>query len=142
MRALVAAVLLIGLPSAARAQDTDDLQSTFRVVSALWARSDAAALVRQMAPGGVSIDVGDGPMGPLADRQASALLRQLFGEGETVGIRPGMLERVGGRPARGFGAIVWTTLPRGTQVPVRRTVYFGLEWIDGAWRVSEIRLIH
>jgi hypothetical protein len=141
MRSLVAALALLCLPSAVSGQDADDLQSTFRVVARQWAGSDASGLVRHLDPTGVSIDVGDGPMGPLSDRQASALLRQLFDQGETVNVEAGMLERVGGRPPRGFGAITWTTRPRGTEVPIRRTVYFGLEWVDGAWRVAEIRLI-
>jgi hypothetical protein len=141
MKSLVAFLALLCLPAAVSGQEVDDLQTTFRAVARHWASSNASGLVRHLDPAGVSIDVGDGPMGPLSDRQASALLRQLFDQGETVNVEAGMLERVGGRPPRGFGAISWTTRPRGTEVPVRRTVYFGLEWIENAWRVSEIRLI-
>ena len=141
MSRFFALLALLVLPSAALAQDVDDLQSAFRSMSSRWARSDASGLVRHLAPEGVSIDVSDGPMGPLSERQAAALLRQLFDQGETVSVESGMLERVGGTPPRAFGAITWITRPRGTQVPVRRTVYFGLEWVDGAWKVADIRLI-
>ena len=141
MRTLLVAIVLLLQPYAAAAQGSDDLPAAFRSVAGLWARGDAGGLVRHMAPEGVSIDVSDGPMGPLNGRQASALLRQLFEQGETVGVQTGMLERVGGRPPRAFGAITWITRPEGTRVPVRRTVYFGLEWAGGGWKVSEIRLI-
>lgn len=133
---------LLAAPSLAHAQSRgDDLETAFRSVAGLWARGDASGLVRYMAPAGLSIDVADGPMGPLNHRQAAALLRQLFDQGENVGVQTGMLERVGGTPPRGFGAITWITRPEGTRVPVRRTVYFGLAQTDGGWRVTEIRLI-
>ena len=141
MRTLVAVLALLAMPGAVAAQDAGNLAGTFRAVAGQWARGDAAGVVRNLAPAGVSIDVGDGTMGPLSERQASALLRQLFDQGETVGVQAGMLERVGGRPPRGFGAITWITRPEGTRVPLRRTVYFGLDWTDGRWRVAEIRLI-
>jgi len=141
MRTLVAVLALLAMPGAVAAQDAGNLAGTFRAVAGQWARGDAAGVVRNLAPAGVSIDVGDGTMGPLSERQASALLRQLFDQGETVDVQATTLQEVGGRPPRAFGAVVWTTRPRGTQVPVLRTVYFGLEWIAGAWRVSEIRLI-
>ena len=143
MRRVLAVGLALGLvPVGVAAQSAqEDLRPAFRNVAMQWARSDASGMVRLMAPGGVSIDVSDGPMGPLNERQASALLRQLFEQGETVGVTLGMLERVGGSPPRAFGAITWTTRPRGTRVPVARTVYFELRWIRDAWKVSEIRLI-
>ena len=132
--------LICVLPVPVRAQD-DGLEGAFARFAGMWARGDADDLARLMPEGGVIINVGDGPMGPLNGRQAAALLRQLFEQGETVGVQAGMLERVGGRPPRGFGAITWITRPEGTRVPLRRTVYFGLTWVDGAWRVAEIRLI-
>ena len=142
MRRLLAVFALCALPAAGAAQATQsDLQSSFRAVALQWARGDASAVVRHMTPGGLSIDVSQGPMGPLGARQAAALLRQLFEQGETVGVTFGMLERVGGTPPRAFGAITWTTRPHGTQVPIERTVYFGLQWLGNDWRVSEIRLI-
>lgn len=142
MRRFLAVLALSALPAAAAAQTSQaDLQSSFRAVAMQWARGDASGVARHMTPGGLSIDVSDGPMGLLSERQASALLRQLFEQGETVGVTFGMLERVGGSPPRAFGAITWTTRPRGTQVPIERTVYFGLQWLGDAWRVSEIRLI-
>ena len=132
---------LWALPAHAFAQQRDELDATFRAVASQWGRGSAVGVVRHIAPAGVSIDVSDGPMGPLGGRQAEALLRQLFDQGETTGVQIGMLERVGGRPPRAFGAITWILRPEGTLVPVRRTVYFGLEWNEGAWRVAEIRLI-
>ncbi|HEX6639699.1 MAG TPA: hypothetical protein VF215_01230 [Thermoanaerobaculia bacterium] len=141
MKRLLVLLALLGLPAVAAAQSSDDLPAAFRAVAGLWARGDANGLVRYMAPQGLSIDVSDGPMGPLNGRQTAALLRQLFEQGETVGVQTGMLERVGGRPPRAFGAITWITRPEGTRVPVRRTVYFGLEWANGGWKVAEIRLI-
>lgn len=142
MKRLLLLLVLIAAPASTLAQTRgDDLEMAFRAVAGLWARGDANGLARYMAPAGLSIDVADGPMGPLNHRQSTALLRQLFEQGENVGVQTGMLERVGGNPPRGFGAITWITRPDGTRVPVRRTVYFGLEWIDGGWKVTEIRLI-
>ena len=141
MRRLLLALALAVIPSLGSAQGGDDLRTAFRYVAFDWARADAGAVVRQMVPSGILIDASDGRMGPLTDRQATAVLRQLFDEGETVSVDIVMLERVGGRPPRGFASIIWTTRPRGTEVPLRRTVYFGLQLIDGSWRVSEIRLI-
>ena len=141
MRQLPFVLALLLLPCAVGAQSSDDLSSTFRAVAGSWARGDETGLVRHIASRGLSIDLSDGPMGPLNNRQTAALLRQLFGQGETVGVQPGMLQRVGGSPPRAFAAISWITRPEGTRVPVRRTVYFGLEWADDAWKVTEIRLI-
>jgi len=141
MRTFLAVLLCAVVPATGSAQERDDLISTFHAVATNWARSDADGVLRYMTPSGVSMDVSDGPMGPLGERQAEALLRQLFDQGETVRVETGMLEQVGGTPARAFGAITWTTRPEGTRVPVERTVYFGLEWTRGAWRVAEIRLI-
>jgi hypothetical protein len=132
----------LAAPSPAAAQrDNDDLQSTFRAVANAWARQDPSVVVRHIAPGGVSIDASDGPMGPMGERQAIAMLRRIFSAGQTVSVQTGMLERVGGQPPRAFGSITWVTRPEGTQVPVRRTVYFGLELTSAGWKVSEIRLI-
>ena len=143
MTRLCLALALCASPISAAAQSGphDNLNVVFRSISTTWARDHARGLARFLAPEGVSIDVSDGPMGPLNERQAVALLRQVFDQGETVAVHAGMLERVGGTPPRAFGAITWVTLPVGTQLPVRRTVYFGLEFIDGGWRISEIRLI-
>ena len=141
MRRALAVLALVLVPSLATGQRSDDLRSAFREVAFDWARADAGAVVRHMVPTGILIDASDGRMGPLSDRQATALLRQLFEQGETVSVDIVMLESVGGRPPRGFASIIWTTRPRGTEVPVRRTVYFGLQLIDGVWRISEIRLI-
>lgn len=142
MRRLVAALALSALPTVAVAQsENDGLQVAAHQIAQAWGRASVDGVVRHVASAGVSIDVADGPMGPLNERQASALLRQLFEEGETVAVQQRMLERVGGQPPRAFAAIVWTTRPRGTRLPVRRMVYFGLDRIDGFWRISEIRLI-
>lgn len=141
MRRFAIVLALLLAPSLGAAQRSDDLRNSFREVAFDWARADAGAVVRHMVPDGIIIDASDGRMGPLTDRQATALLRQLFDLGETVSVDIVMLERVGGRPPRGFASMIWTTRPRGTEVPVRRTVYFGLQLIDSRWRVSEIRLI-
>lgn len=140
MSRILAALALVLLPSLAAAQG-EDLRTAFRDVATQWAREDAGAVVRHMVPGGLLIDASDGRMGPLTGRQATAVLRQLFEQGETVDVDIVMVERVGGVPPRGFASISWTTRPRGTEVPVRRTVYFGLQQLGGDWRVSEIRLI-
>ena len=141
--ATLALVALLALPPALEAQSGphDNLNVVFRSISTTWARDNASGLARFLSPRGVSIDVSDGPMGPLGERQAVALLRQVFDQGETMAVHAGMLERVGGSPPRAFGAITWVVLPVGTQLPVRRTVYFGLELDDEGWRISEIRLI-
>lgn len=143
MTRLLVSLALCALPGSAIAQSSshDNLNIVFRSISSAWARDNADGLARFLAPAGVSIDVSDGPMGPLSERQSVALLRQMFDQGETLSVHAGMLEVVGGSPPRAFGAITWVTLPVGTRLPVRRTVYFGLEFMRGGWRISEIRLI-
>ena len=141
MTRILAALALALLPSFAAAQRGDELRTSFREVATQWSREDAGAIVRRMVPGGLLIDAADGRMGPLTERQATAVLRQLFEQGETVDVDVVMVERVGGVPPRGFASIAWTTRPRGTEVPVSRTVYFGLQQLGGTWRLSEIRLI-
>lgn len=143
MRRLAASLVLLAIPVAVSAQDPQNraLGDTFRSVARQWATSSPNAVARHLSPEGVQVDLSGGPMGPLGERQATALLRQLFEEDETVRVELALLQRVGGNPPRAYGSIIWLTRPRGTEALVRRTVYFGLQWVRGAWMISEIRLI-
>lgn len=134
----LAAVCLLALAARAHAQDLDQVLDNF---AAAWARGDAGAIARLAARNGLSIDLGGSPVGPLSPRQAAALLRRIFEDRETVVIRAGMAQVVGGDPPRAFGEVAWATRSRGTTIPERATVFLALVREDGHWRITQIRLL-
>jgi len=141
-RHLPALTLLLGAllcaPAPAAAQ-RDDLVQVYASVTSAWARGSAGSVADLSLQ--ASVDIGDGPMGPLGSRQVAAMLRRVFDDVETVSVSRGMLERVGGNPPRAFGSINWVARAEGTAQPVRRTVYFALTQTPSGWRVTEIRVL-
>jgi hypothetical protein len=68
-------------------------------------------------------------------------LKSVFERVETVSAEVGRAQEVEGDPRRAFVEITWVTKARGTSIPERTKVFFGLI-IDGdSWRITEIRLI-
>jgi hypothetical protein len=136
---LVAAVLLAAVaPSALHAQDLDAVVN--RVTSA-WSRGDVSAIARLAANGGMSLDVDGVAVGPVAARQATAVLRRLFDAFETDAVQRGMTRTAGGSPQRAFSELAWTARVRGTSISQRRTVFVAYVREDDGWRISQIRLM-
>lgn len=134
---LALALLVAGtLPVAAQ-----DLSAALQRVASSWHRGDAGSIIALAAEGGISLDVDGGSVGPLAGRQAAAVLRRVFDDRESVTAAPRMSRTVGGSPARGFGEITWTTRVRGTTIPERATLFVAFVRERDAWRVTEIRLM-
>lgn len=137
--AAAGALLLLTFFAPAPAHAQDDLARAYSRVTREWARGNASGVAALTA--NASLDLHDGPLGPLGTRQVGAVLRRLFDNMETVEVQRGMLERVGGTPPRAFGSITWTVRVNGTEQPRRHTVYFALARIGEEWLVTEIRLI-
>jgi hypothetical protein len=136
---LAAAMLVAALaPAPARAQDLDAVVN--RVVSA-WARGDVGAITRLASREGVSLDVDGAAVGPVATRQASAVLRRVFDAVETDAVQRGITRTAGGSPQRAFSEIAWTARVRGTSIAQRRTVFVAYVREEGGWRISQIRLM-
>jgi len=137
-RALV--VMFAGIASAVPAT----AQSLERVVERFadtWARGDAAALTALASKKGVAFDIDGKPMGPVASRQASAVLRRVFNERETVQVRILFQEVVGGQPPLAFAEINWMTRVHGTTIPEKTTVFVALVLEEDRWRVTQIRFV-
>ena len=138
LRAL--AVVIAGAACAVpvRAQNLESVVERF---ANTWARGDAAALTALASKKGVAFDIDGKPMGPVATRQASAVLRRLFNERETVDVRILFQEVVGGQPPLAFAEINWMTRVHGTTIPEKTTVFVALVLEDDRWRVTQIRFV-
>ncbi|HSJ24592.1 MAG TPA: hypothetical protein VK929_07995 [Longimicrobiales bacterium] len=110
-------------------------------IAAAWHRGDAGTITGLGAQAGISLDVDGRPVGPLPARQASAVLRRVFDERESVSVRTVMTRTSGGAPARAFGEVAWTVRARGTTIPETARLFVAFVLEDGRWRVTEIRLI-
>lgn len=136
---LLALVVPRGL---AAQQEPAPLASFVATVARHWADGDADALV-ELAPedGRILLDLaGEGP-GEVQPRNAAAALRRLFGERETVSVRPTGATISGGTPLRGFGELAWVARPRGVSETLSSVVYVGTVWERGAWRIRELRVL-
>jgi hypothetical protein len=129
-------IVLLRAPAAAQ-----DLTPALQRVAAAWHNGDARAVAALGAEAGISLDVDGSTVGPLGPRQAAAVLRRVFGDRESVSAAPRVSRTVGGDPARAFGEITWTTRARGTTIPERATLFVAFVQEDGAWRITEIRLM-
>lgn len=138
--AALAALFLLASVGAAGAQEAD-LDQVLSRLAASWARGDAAALAALGARAGLSLDVDGEPVGPLAPRQAAAVLRRIFEERETITLRHGMAQLVGGTPLRAFGELAWVMRAHGTTIPERATIFLALVREDDDWRITQIRLL-
>ena len=124
--------------SVAQAQRLDDIVLHF---ADAWAHGDARALVALSAREGISIETRDARSGPLGSRQAVAVLRRHFEERETISIRPGMMQVVGGTPRRAFCEITWITRAPDTTEPERATIFVELVLAEERWQITQIRLL-
>ena len=141
----LAMLLALVAPSGAAAQQqgsASSLSGFVATVARLWADGQADALV-ELAPddGRILLDLaGEGP-GEVQPRNAAAALRRLFGERETVTVRPTGATVSGGTPLRGFGELTWVARPRGVSETLSSVVYIGGVWEGGAWRIRELRVL-
>jgi hypothetical protein len=133
---VASALLLAAVPAHAQ-----ELQQVLDQAAGALHRGDAGALARLAAGSGMSVDVDGRAVGPLARRQAAAVIRRLFEDRESVGARTTMSRVVGGDPPRAFGEISWTMRVRGTTIPVRSNVFVALVREGDRWRITEIRLL-
>lgn len=132
-------VLLIA-PRPVRAQEAE-LQHVLDSIAASWAQGDAADVIKYAVRSGISLDMKEGAVGPLPARQAVAMLRRFFTEFETVSVRPSEAEVTGGRPEQGYGELSWVVRAHGATVPELARVFIALVKENGAWRVTQIRLM-
>lgn len=147
-RLLMLCLLLasLGLPAALPAQEDPSppapLEEFVGRVVLLWASGDAGGIAN-LAPadGRMVLDVGGANGGAVQARHVAAALRALFTDRENVSVRPTRVTVAGGTPMRGFGEIVWVSRSRGVTVPRSATVYIGMIWEAGAWRVHELRIM-
>lgn len=120
------------------AQRLDDIVD---IIAFAWSHGEARALVAMGARDGIYIETPDGRMGPLGVRQAAAVLRKLFDDRETISIRPGMTQVVGGSPRRAFSEITWITRAPDTTQQERLTVFLELVLENDRWHITQIRLL-
>lgn len=133
----------LALPGALSAQGrAAPLEAFAATVARHWAAGDASAL-SELAPedGSIVLALGTGEPGALRERHVAAALRDLFGDRETVSVRPAQVTLSGGEPVRGFGELTWVSRPRGVTRPVTSTVYVGAVLERGAWRIRELRVL-
>lgn len=134
------AVVLAGAAFAAPA-GAQNLERVVERFADHWARGDASALTSLASKKGVSFDIDGKPLGPVATRQASAVLRRVFNDYETVQVRILFREIVGGEPPLAFAEINWLTRVHGTTIPEKTTVFVALVLEEDHWRVTQIRFV-
>lgn len=126
----------------AQQNSASSLAGFVATVARLWADGDADALV-ELAPDDARILLdlaGEGP-GEVQPRNAAAALRRLFGDRETVTVRPTGATVSGGTPLRGFGELTWVARPQGVSETLSSVVYVGAVWENGTWRIRELRVL-
>ena len=142
MRARLCAPLLVALllldAAPARAQRLDDI---VEIIAFAWSHADSRTVVAMGAREGIKIEFRDARMGPLGARQAHAVLRRVFDERETVSIRPGMVQTVGGTPRRAFGEFTWISRMPDTTQSEHLTVFLEFIYEGDRWRITQIRML-
>jgi hypothetical protein len=124
--------------SSAHAQRLEDI---VEIIAFAWSHGDVRTVVAMGANQGIQFETREGRMGPLGDRQASAVLRRLFADRQTVSTRPGMVQMVGGQPRRAFGEVTWITRAPDTTESERLTVLLELVFEGDRWRITQIRML-
>ena len=138
MKTLLAAVwLLLGPASAGHAQSVEAVMDQF---ASYWASGDASSIAGLAAENGITLDLQRKHSGRLRERQAAAVLRNLFEQLETIQVRRSAPQKVEGQPPRAFGEVTWMMQPRGTTIPERVTVFVAWVLQKDRWRITEIRL--
>lgn len=131
-------VLALTKTSAAHAQRLDDIVD---IITFAWQHGDAKALIAMSARDGIAIETPNGRSGPMGARQAIAVLRRVFVERETVSLKGGMTQIVGGSPKRAFTAMSWTVRAPDTTQAERYTIYLELVSEGERWYITQIRIL-
>lgn len=137
----IALTVVAILALTAQHASAQDLKPVLQRVAAAWHRGDVGSITALGAHGGMTLHVEGNAVGPVGPRQASAILRRVFQDRESVSAGSNNGRTVGGEPARAFGEIIWTTRARGTTIPERVTVFIAFVREDDTWRITEIRLM-
>jgi hypothetical protein len=148
MRRRLLPLLLLALalpaPRALAAQGRPaPLEGFVASVARLWADGNAGGIAA-LAPadGRIVLDLGTGQAEAVEARHAAAALRDLFGGRTTLSVRAAQVTVAGGDPLRGFGELSWISRPRGVTDNESTSVYLGVVWEPGGWRVRELRVLH
>lgn len=140
--ALLALLFVPGAPLRGQQQGEPRLETFVSHVARLWAAEDADGLARLAPAGGkMVLEVGGEGAGPVQARHVAAALRTLFADRESVSVRPARVTVAGGQPLQGFGELVWLSRSRGVSAARNSTVYVGVVWEDGEWRIRELRVL-
>lgn len=131
-------VIALTKTSTAHAQRLDDIVD---IIAFAWSHGDAKALVAMGAREGIAIETPDSRSGPVGARQAVAVLRRIFGDRQTVALRQGMVQVVGGSPRRAFAEITWIARAPDTTQPERYTIYLELVLEGERWHITQIRML-
>jgi len=131
-------LLLAGSPGAVTGQELGKF--TERLTLA-WMRGDAGGIAGLIADRGVSMNVEGELAGPLATRQAGAVLRRVFSDVETISVTLASRKVLPGTPARAYLELLWTRRARGTTIPDRATVFVAVVQEGDNWRITDIRLL-
>ena len=133
---LAASLLLVRL-APVRAQN---VESVMDQLTSYWASGDAGAIAGLASENGITLDLDRRHSGPLRERQVAAVLREMFGQRETIQVRRISAQIIPGQPPRAFGEVTWMTQPRGTTIPEKVTVFVAWVLQKDRWRITEIRL--
>lgn len=140
--AVLALLFASGAPLRAQEQGASRLESFFVQIARLWDAEDADGLARLAPAGGkMVLEVGREGAGPVQARHVAAALRSLFADRESVSVRPARVTVAGGQPLQGFGELVWLSRSRGVSAARNSTVYVGVIWEGGEWKIRELRVL-
>lgn len=135
------ALLALATAGVGPAAAQDKLARFTERLTVAWARGDAGMIADLIIDDGVSMRVAGEPAGPLATRQAKAVLRRVFADVETVGVTLASRKVLPGNPDRAYLELLWTRRARGTTIPDRGTVFVAVVEQDQGWRITDIRLL-
>ncbi len=125
-------------PATCLGQDLEQAATRF---ADQWAAGDVSTLQSRFSLNGLRLQWEARPLGALAPPRAGASIREYLGNREATSARVSRFSEVGGEPPRGFAEIRWESRIRGMSEVVVRTVFVGFVYEDGAWRVSELRVL-
>lgn len=137
----VVAYLALAAVGAGQVAAQDRLANFTQRLMLAWERGDAAGITALIVDDGVSIHVQGEPAGPLATRQAKAVLRRVFDDVETISVTLASRKMLPGNPDRAYLELLWTRRARGTTIPDRGTVFVAVVDQERDWRITDIRLL-
>lgn len=116
------------------------LDEAGRIFATYWSGGDVGALGGMMSPLGIRLNLEGGGHASVGIRQAIAALRDLHDLHRPGPTRLTRISDAEGDPPRGFVELGWTTVT-GAGEPRAFFVFVAFVLEEGAWRVSEIRVL-